>query len=66
MMSALQLDREMGPDVYKMAKNNYTKTGMLEETTLNSLVTAMLAQAGIKNVSPSQLVDFSFLQQVVK
>ena len=66
MMSALKLDRDMALDVYQMAKNNYTKTGMLEETTLNSLVTAMLAEAGIKNVSPSQLVDFSFLQQGVK
>jgi hypothetical protein len=26
----------------------------------------MLAEANIKNVSPSQLVDFSLLQQVLK
>jgi len=26
----------------------------------------MLAEAGIKNISPSQLVDFSLLQQVLK
>jgi hypothetical protein len=49
-----------------MARNNYTKNGTMEEATLNSLVTAMLAEANIKNVSPSQLVDFSLLQQVLK
>jgi hypothetical protein len=49
-----------------MAKNNYTKNGMVEEAMLNSLVTTMLAEAGIKNVSPSQLVDFSLLQQALK
>ena len=66
MISALKLDREMAADVYHMAKNNYTKTGMVEEATLNSLMTQMLAEAGIKNVSPSQLVDFSLLHQVLK
>lgn len=66
MMSWLKLDREMAADIYQMAKNNYTKNGLVEEATLNSLVTAMLAEASIKNVSPSQLVDFSLLQQVLK
>ena len=33
---------------------------------LNSLVTTMLAEAGIKNVAPTQLVDFTLLQQVPK
>ena len=66
MISWLKLDREMAADVYQMAKNNYTRTGMVEEATLNSLVTNMLAEAGIKNVPPSQLVDFSLLQQVLK
>jgi ABC-type nitrate/sulfonate/bicarbonate transport system substrate-binding protein len=66
MMSWLKIDREMAGDIYLMAVNNYTKNGLVEEATLNSLVTAMLAEAGIKNVSPSQLVDFSFLQQVLK
>ena len=62
----LKIDREMAADIYQMAKNNYTKNGMVEESTLNSLVTTMLAEGGIKNVSPSQLVDFSLLQQVLK
>ena len=66
MMNWLKLDREMATDIYQMAKDNYTKNGMVEEPTLNSLVTAMLAEAGIKNVNVSQLVDFSLLQQVLK
>jgi NitT/TauT family transport system substrate-binding protein len=66
MMSWLKLDREMAADIYQMAKNNYTKTGMVDEPTLNSLDTTMLAEAGIKNAAPSQLVDFSLLQQVLK
>jgi ABC-type nitrate/sulfonate/bicarbonate transport system substrate-binding protein len=66
MMSWLKLDREMAADIYQMAKNNYTKTGMVEEATMNSLVTTMLAEAGIKNVLPSELVDFSLLQQTLK
>jgi len=66
MMSWLKLDREMAADIYQMARNNYTKNGMVEEATLNSLVTTMLAEAGIKNVTPSQLVDFSLLQQALK
>jgi NitT/TauT family transport system substrate-binding protein len=66
MMSWLKLDREMAAEIYQMAKNNYTKNGMVDESTLNSLVTTMLAEAGIKNVAPSQLVDFTLLQQVLK
>ena len=66
MMNWLKLDREMAADIYQMAKDNYTKNGMVEDPTLNSLVTAMLAEAGIKNVNVSQLVDFSLLQQVLK
>src|SRR6266850_3982908 len=53
MMSWLKLDREMAADIYQLARNNYTKNGMVEE-------------AGIRNVSPSQLVDFSLLQQALK
>jgi ABC-type nitrate/sulfonate/bicarbonate transport system substrate-binding protein len=56
MMSWLKLDREMAAEIYQMAKNNYTKNGMVDESTLNSLVTTMLNEAGIKNVTPSQLV----------
>jgi ABC-type nitrate/sulfonate/bicarbonate transport system substrate-binding protein len=66
MMSWLKLDREMAADIYQMAKDNYTKNGMVDEPTLNSLVTTMLAEAGIKNVNVPQLVDFSLLQQVLK
>jgi NitT/TauT family transport system substrate-binding protein len=66
MMSWLKLDREMAADIYQMAKNSYTKNGLVEESMMNSLVGSMLAEAGIKNVSPSQLVDFSLLQQVLK
>ena len=66
MMSWLKLDREMAADIYQMAKNNYTKNGMVDEPTLNALVTAMLAEAGIKNMAPSQLVDFTLLQQALK
>jgi NitT/TauT family transport system substrate-binding protein len=66
MMSWLKLDREMATDIYQMARNNYTKNGMVEESMLNSLVTTMLAEAGIKGVTPSQLTDFSLLHQVLK
>jgi NitT/TauT family transport system substrate-binding protein len=66
MMNWLKLDREMAADIYQMAKNNYTKNGMVDEPTLNTLVTAMLAETGIKNVNVSQLVDFSLLQQALK
>jgi hypothetical protein len=66
MMNWLKLDREMAAEIYQMAKNNYTKNGMVEESMLNSLVTTMLAEAGIKNVAPTQLVDFSLLQQALK
>ncbi len=66
MMNWLKLEREMAADIYQMARNNNTKNGMVEEATMNSLVTAMLAEAGIKNVVPSQLVDFSLLQQLVR
>jgi len=66
MMSWLKLDREMAADIYQMARNNYTKNGMVEESMLNSLVTTMLAEAGIKGVTPSQLTDFSLLHQALK
>lgn len=66
MMSWLKLDHEMAADIYQMAINNYTRNGMVEESMLNSLVTAMLAEAGIKGVAPSQLTDFTLLQQALK
>jgi ABC-type nitrate/sulfonate/bicarbonate transport system substrate-binding protein len=66
MMNWLKLDREMAADIYQMAKNSYTKNGIVEESMMNSLVTTMLAEAGIKNVTPAQLVDFSLLQQALK
>jgi hypothetical protein len=49
-----------------MAINNYTRNGLVEESTLNSLVTTMLAEAGIKGVNVSQLTDFSLLRQVLQ
>ena len=66
MMSWLKLDREMAADIYQLAINSYTKNGMVEESMLNSLVTTMLAEAGIKGVAPSQLTDFTLLQQALK
>ena len=66
MMSWLKLDREMAAEIYQMAINNYTKNGMVEESTLTPLVTSMLAEAGIKSVNVSQLTDFTLLQQVLK
>ena len=66
MMNWLKLDREMAAEIYQMAINNYTKNGMVEESTLNALVTSMLAEAGIKGVNVSQLTDFTLLQQVLK
>jgi NitT/TauT family transport system substrate-binding protein len=66
MMSWLKIDREMAADIYQMAINNYTKNGMVEESTLNSLVTTMLAEAGIKGVNVSQLTDFSLLRQLLQ
>ena len=66
MMNWLKLDRDMAADIYQMAVNNYTRNGMVEESMLNSLVTGMLAEAGIKGVNVSQLTDFTLLQQVLK
>jgi NitT/TauT family transport system substrate-binding protein len=66
MMSWLKLDREMATDIYQMAINNYTRNGMVEEAMLQSLVTTMLAEAGIKGVAPAQLTDFTLLQQALK
>jgi len=66
MMKWLKLDHEMAAEIYQMAINNYTKNGMVEESMLNSLVTTMLAEAGIKGVAPSQLTDFTLLQQALK
>ena len=66
MMSWLKLDREMAAEIYQMAINSYTKNGMVEEAMLNSLVTSMLAEAGIKGVNVSQLTDFTLLQQALK
>ncbi len=66
MTSWLKLDREMAADIYQMAINSYTKNGMVEESTLNALVTSMLAEAGIKNVNVSQLTDFTLLQQALR
>jgi NitT/TauT family transport system substrate-binding protein len=66
MMSWLKLDREMAADIYQMAINSYTKNGLVEESMLNSLVTNMLAEAGIKGVNVPQLTDFTLLQQVLK
>jgi len=66
MMSWLKLERDMAADIYQLAINNYTRNGMVEESTLNSLVTAMLAEAGIKGATPSQLTDFTLLQQALK
>ena len=66
MRSWLKLDGEMAAEIYQMAINNYTRNGMVEESMLNSLVTTMLAEAGIKGVAPSQLTDFTLLQQALK
>jgi len=66
MMTWLKLDREMAAEIYQLAINNYTRNGMVEESMLNSLVTTMLAEAGIKGVAPSHLTDFTLLQQALK
>jgi len=66
MINWLKIDREMAADIYQMAINNYTRNGMVEEAMLNSLVNAMLADAGIRGVTPTQLTDFTLLQQVLK
>jgi ABC-type nitrate/sulfonate/bicarbonate transport system substrate-binding protein len=66
MMDWLKLDSEMAADIYQMAKNNYTKNGMIDEATMDPLVATMLAEAGIKNIAPSQLVDFTLLREVLR
>ena len=66
MTSWLKIDREMAGEIYQMSINNFTKNGMVEESTRNPLVERLLADAGIKGVSVSQLVDFALLQQVLK
>lgn len=66
MMNWLKLDHEMAADIYQMARNNFTKDGMVDESMLDDLVKTMLAEAGIKNVAPTQLVDFTLLKQALK
>jgi NitT/TauT family transport system substrate-binding protein len=66
MMNWLKLDHEMAADIYQMARNNFTKDGMVDESMLDDLVKTMLAEAGIKNATPSQLVDFTLLKQSLK
>jgi len=66
MTSWLKIDREMAGEIYQMSINNFTKNGTVEDSTMNPLVERLLADAGIKGVSVSQLVDFGPLQQVLK
>jgi ABC-type nitrate/sulfonate/bicarbonate transport system substrate-binding protein len=66
MMNWLKIERDIAADIYELAKNNYTRNGMMEDSMMNPLVTTMLAEANIKGVSPSQLVDLSLLQQALK
>lgn len=66
MMNWLKIDKEMAADIYQMAINNYTRNGMVDEPTMTPLVTSMLADAGIKGIAPSQLTDFTLLQQVLR
>jgi ABC-type nitrate/sulfonate/bicarbonate transport system substrate-binding protein len=66
MMSFLKIDREMAGEIYQMSINNFTKTGTVEESTMNLLVERLLADAGIKGLPVSRLTDFVLLQQVLK
>ena len=66
MTSWLKIDREMAADIYQMSVNNFTQNGTVEESTMNTLVERLLADAGIKGVPSSQLTDFAPLQQVLK
>ena len=66
MTSWLKIDREMAGEIYQMSINNFTKNGTVEESTMNALVERLLADASIKGVPVSQLVDFALLQQVLK
>jgi ABC-type nitrate/sulfonate/bicarbonate transport system substrate-binding protein len=66
MMSFLKIDREMAGEIYQMSINNFTKTGTVEESTMNLLVERLLADAGIKGLPVSRLTDFALLQQVLK
>lgn len=65
-MTWLKIDKEMASEIYQMSINNYTRNGMVDEATMNSLVGSMLADAGIKGATPAQLTEFSLLQQVLK
>jgi len=66
MINWLKIDKEMAADIYQMSINNYTRNGMVDEATMNSLVGSMLADAGIKGATPSQLTDFALLHQALK
>ncbi len=66
MINWLKIDKEMAADIYQMSINNYTRNGMVEEATMNALVGSMLADAGIKGATPSQLTDFTLLHQALK
>jgi NitT/TauT family transport system substrate-binding protein len=66
MMSFLKIDHETAREIYQMSINNFTRNGTVEESTMNPLVERLLADAGIKGVTVSQLVDFAPLNQVLK
>ena len=62
----LKVDREMVAEIYQISINNFTKNGSVEASHLNLLTARVLTEAGIQGVPVSQVVDFSFLHQVLK
>lgn len=66
MASFLKTDREVADGVYQLSVNNFTKDGMLDDTSLKPLVDDQLAGVNPKDPPLSQLFDFTLLQQVLK
>lgn len=66
MMGWLKLDREMAAEIYQMSIQNFTKNGAIELAAAAGLVEPMLAQAGIKGVAISQLLDLAALEEALR
>ncbi len=65
-MSWLKLDRESADAVLDLSMSAFTTDGTLDDANLKLLTDQMMADANIKPVPVSQLVDLSFLRQVLR
>ena len=66
MMNWLKVDREMAEGIYDLSINNFTKDGTLDEATLQGVINDQLAEVKIKDVTLSQVTDFTPLYQILR